>query len=362
MATMDLGKVVGPQGPAGEQGAVGPAGPAGADGAVGAVGPQGPQGEIGPVGPAGPAGEQGPVGDAGPRGLQGEQGPAGPQGPKGETGETGPQGPKGDKGDAGPAGPQGPKGDTGATGPQGPKGNTGATGPQGLKGDKGDKGDAGHGCRTARFVVGTSTAGWTADDCDYLCDGTDDQTELKAAVDALPSTGGEIVILDGTYNLSSSVEVNKERVTLRGSGVATRLVSSGVAFVIKANYCAVLDLWFEYCGKTAVVMNNAKHCRIHGNVFDGSNSEDPGNPSFGAAANASVSSYYTRVTDNLFLNCYFCLNLVSQKVVVCGNIMMGGDVGRVINGAFVGNVGTSTMGSYIEDVVTRAANVLPQSE
>ena len=25
--------------------------------------------------------------------------------------------------------------------------------------------------KTARFVIGTSTAGWTAADCDYLCDG-----------------------------------------------------------------------------------------------------------------------------------------------------------------------------------------------
>ena len=56
-----------------------------------------------------------------------------------------------------------------------------------------------------RFVVGTSTNGWTEKDCDYLCDGTADQVEIQAAINALPSTGGEIVILDGTYNLSSDV-------------------------------------------------------------------------------------------------------------------------------------------------------------
>ena len=43
--------------------------------------------------------------------------------------------------------------------------------------------------RTARFVVGTSTAGWTAADCDYLCDGTADQTEINAAITALPCNG-----------------------------------------------------------------------------------------------------------------------------------------------------------------------------
>lgn len=40
------------------------------------------------------------------------------------------------------------------------------------------------GKRTCRFTVGTSAAGWTAADCDYLCDGTDDQEEIQAAVNA----------------------------------------------------------------------------------------------------------------------------------------------------------------------------------
>ena len=35
--------------------------------------------------------------------------------------------------------------------------------------------------RTARFVVGTSTSGWTEKDCDYLCDGTADQVEINNA-------------------------------------------------------------------------------------------------------------------------------------------------------------------------------------
>lgn len=77
--------------------------------------------------------------------------------------------------------------------------------------------------RYARFVVGTSTAGWTANDCDYLCDGTDDQVEINTAIQALPSTGGEVVILDGTYNLTASILIKKNRVTLSGNGTGTVL-------------------------------------------------------------------------------------------------------------------------------------------
>ena len=77
--------------------------------------------------------------------------------------------------------------------------------------------------RTARFTVGTSTAGWTAADCDYLCDGTVDQTEINAAITALPATGGEIVILDGTYNITAKIDVTKDNVSIRGNGNATIL-------------------------------------------------------------------------------------------------------------------------------------------
>lgn len=58
-------------------------------------------------------------------GPQGPKGETGAQGPRGETGPRGPQGVKGDTGETGPRGPQGIKGDAGATGPQGPQGKQG---------------------------------------------------------------------------------------------------------------------------------------------------------------------------------------------------------------------------------------------
>lgn len=77
--------------------------------------------------------------------------------------------------------------------------------------------------RTVRFTVGTSTAGWESTDCDYLCDGKDDQVELNAAIQALPPSGGEIVILDGTYHITALIALNKDCVTLSGNGPATVL-------------------------------------------------------------------------------------------------------------------------------------------
>lgn len=64
------------------------------------------------------------------------------------------------------------------------------------------------GKRTCRVTVGTSTAGWTQADCDYLCDGTDDQEELNAAIAAvLAKGGGEIAVLGGEYVITEQISL-----------------------------------------------------------------------------------------------------------------------------------------------------------
>lgn len=96
--------------------------------------------------------------------------------------------------------------------------------------------------RICRFVIGTSTAGWTTSDCDYLCDGTADDVEINAAIQALPETGGQILILDGTYKIIAPIIVDKNGATLRGNGTATILqrnwnssVEEGVINITAAN-------------------------------------------------------------------------------------------------------------------------------
>lgn len=140
MPTIDLGKVVGPQGPAG------------------------PQGATGPEGPQGIQGVPGPQGEQGIQGIQGPKGDTGAQGPKGDKGDTGDTGPKGDQGDTGPRGEQGiqgPKGDTGAQGPTGPQGATGPkgeTGAQGVQGIQGVPGKSAYESALDAGFVGTESA------------------------------------------------------------------------------------------------------------------------------------------------------------------------------------------------------------
>lgn len=63
----------------------------------------------------------------------------------------------------------------------------------------------------ACFVVGTSADGWTEADCDFLCDGVDDQVEIQQALNETGqfSKRYEVVLLPGTYQLSDGVFMNE---------------------------------------------------------------------------------------------------------------------------------------------------------
>lgn len=116
-----------------------------------------------------------------------------------------------------------------------------------VRGPAGQDGSDGMACRPARFVVGAANAGWTADDCDYLCTGSEDQVKINAAIAALPAQGGEIVLLDGTYNVGyvNPITLNKANVTLRGSGPATRVKCTTLVDTISvtAANCTIRDLY-----------------------------------------------------------------------------------------------------------------------
>ena len=200
-STIDLGSVMGPQGPKGETGPAGPQGQTGPAGAQGETGPKGDPGEKGDTGATGATGPKGDPGQTGPQGKTGQTGPEGPQGPKGDTGSgfvvkgyygsasalqssvqnpaagdaygVGAEAPydiyiydgvtptigtngnwylgetdtgkpsRGEKGDKGDKGNPGAKGEPGETGPQGPTGPQGETGPQGPTGPAGDDGAPG---------------------------------------------------------------------------------------------------------------------------------------------------------------------------------------------------------------------------
>ena len=112
------------------------------------------------------------------------------------------------------------------------------------------------GKKVARFVIGTFASGWTQNDVDYLCDGVDDQEEINQAVQAIPDSGGEIVILDGTYNITAPIFVNKSNVSIKGNGNAT---------VLKR-------MWTSDSVEGVITLNSVSNCKIENLQIDGNRS------------------------------------------------------------------------------------------
>ena len=113
-----------------------------------------------------------------------------------------------------------------------PRGATGAQGATGSAGAKGDKGE--RGANATHVVAASNSSAKSKAAADYVCDGTSDQTEINSAISALPSTGGKVLLLEGTYNISGSITLNKANVTLEGMGRSTiirRSTSSSITIM-----------------------------------------------------------------------------------------------------------------------------------
>lgn len=113
--------------------------------------------------------------------------------------------------------------------------------------------------RPSVITVGSST---TTRYCDFKCTGTNDQIVIQQAISVLPSTGGKIVLLDGTYNIGGQINVNKPNVTICGMGNSTVLQrkfnGNNVIYVTSAN-CELA--YFKVDGDSATYTNTA-NCNI----------------------------------------------------------------------------------------------------
>ena len=129
----------------------------------------------------------------------------------------------------------------------------GAQGPQGIQGIQGIQGVQGEqGYGFAALVVAAADS--MDQDADYVCNGSDDQVEINAAIDALPANGGSVYLREGTYVVSESVIISKSNVALIGAGAST-------AIKIKDTKDADIEVIYASAKSNLLV----KNLRIDGN-------------------------------------------------------------------------------------------------
>jgi len=92
--------------------------------------------------------------------------------------------------------------------------------------------------RSATFVVAANdSSALSKQQADYVCDGTDDQVQIQAAIDALPDGGGKVVLMEGEYNISSEILIqNKTNIVLSGLGHSSILKSTANNSIIKVGH------------------------------------------------------------------------------------------------------------------------------
>lgn len=176
------------------------------------------------------------------------------------------------------------------------------------------------GKRTTRLTIGTSTSGWAAKDCDYLCDGEADDVEINAAIDALPEEGGEIVLLDGSYYLTDDIDLGTAGVTIRGNGQATKLVraADGVSMLyIRYPGCTVENLYLDgqieaYTGSS----NSGIYVGSDNNIIRGCTIT--GNTSYGIQCWGA----HNMISENTISNSYTGINVLDDYNVVSNNVAL----------------------------------------
>ncbi len=174
------------------------------------------------------------------------------------------------------------------------------------------------GKRTCRYVVGTSTAGWTEADCDFLCDGTNDDVWIRFALSSMKDTGGVLVLLDGVYHISGYITI-PEGCILRGCGnktVLLRKTNAGYNGYFNVNAMIFMDVYSgieDLSVESAVTLPDAAQimCRGGGRITNIQFSRGYGSAGIGICIGEGLSR------GNLISNCRFdglsiCVGLYVQ--------------------------------------------------
>lgn len=101
---------------------------------------------------------------------------------------------------------------------------------------------------SATYVV-ASDISVQKDGADFICDSEDDASIIQAAINRLPSLGGKIILLEGTYNFRSPIVVSQRTgVVIEGSGGGSTVLNfEGSGFTVRDTTCIIKDV--AICGE-----------------------------------------------------------------------------------------------------------------
>lgn len=141
------------------------------------------------------------------------------------------------------------------------------------------------GCTSVVMSIG-SYAGKTVATAVVATDGSGDFTDIQTAIDSL-SSGGVVYIKEGTYTITTRINVNTEGISIVGAGFTSKIIGSGaIGIRIDAANCTLEKLNVSTSGAgtndAILLTSNATDCHIFNCwVHDATSSgiDDSGDPS-----------------------------------------------------------------------------------
>jgi parallel beta-helix repeat protein len=222
------------------------------------------------------------------------------------------------------------------------------------------------GRKAATLVVGTALSGHTLAEVDYLCDGTDDQAEINAAIQALPVGGGKISIREGTYNIAANIIIDIDNVTIEGMGASTVLrrmydePSASGLMNVTGSYVTVKDLQIDgNKGSYSSTNNRGINISGSGHVVTGNTCNNDG-----TGIQIAYAGSNTTVTGNTCNNDDVGINISGSGHVVTGNTCNNNNVvginisgsGHVVTGNTCCNNNTGIQLAYASSNSTVTGN------
>ena len=178
---------------------------------------------------------------------------------------------------------------------------------------------------------------------DYVCDGVADEVQINQAILALTANGGSIILLDGNYNLNSTINLT-DNMNLIGGGRGTiinvpenfyAIVSNSKSNIIISNLfisgpgsglpgaggieimygsnVKIQDCWLENFGNVTLYFYNCSTCIATNNWLD-----SPGIPGIYVYCSENVI-----VTQNIIKRCSVNVHVSnSNYTIIIGNISL----------------------------------------
>lgn len=118
--------------------------------------------------------------------------------------------------------------------------------------------------RAATVVVAASDSK-DKNRADFICNGTADDVTIESAIASLPSGGGRVLLMEGTFNLSADIDIDYDNVVLEGQGKPTQLYLRGsFSTPIDGNspYITIKNLFINNGSVGAIAVDLKEHSTV----------------------------------------------------------------------------------------------------